>query len=206
MLNKGVERVTKELSILTKSDIVNLIREDEWMMDVLRTVRELQLPDSCVCAGFLRNKIWDFLHGYTKPTPLADVDVVYFDPHHHDQGAERVWETKLQRMRPGIPWSVKNQARMHLRNQDPPYSDTSDALAHFLETPTAVGASLNEDGEIRLFTPHGLDDLVQLIVRPTPTTLQHIDTKGPMYAQRIKDKKWKEQWPLLSFDSRISVD
>jgi len=33
---------------------------------------------------------------------------------------------------PDIRWSARNQARMHIRNGDPPYAGTTDALRHRL--------------------------------------------------------------------------
>ena len=50
------------------------------MMDVLRVVRQHQLPDSWVGAGFVRRKVWDNLHGFEEPTPLNDIDVLFFNP------------------------------------------------------------------------------------------------------------------------------
>jgi hypothetical protein len=37
----------------------------------------VDLPDWFVGAGAIRNTVWDYLHGYTVPTPLADVDVAF---------------------------------------------------------------------------------------------------------------------------------
>lgn len=64
----------------TKEDIIDVIREDSWMMEILRVARTLNLPDWWVCAGFVRSKIWDVLHGFSVRTPLQDVDVIYYDP------------------------------------------------------------------------------------------------------------------------------
>ena len=49
------------------------------MMEILTTVEKLQLPDSWICAGFIRSKVWDHLHEKEYRTPLADIDVIYFD-------------------------------------------------------------------------------------------------------------------------------
>ncbi len=65
--------------IKNEKDIIQLIKEDEWMMDILRAVKSLDLPDWWVCAGFVRSKIWDTLHGFKERTPISDIDVIYFD-------------------------------------------------------------------------------------------------------------------------------
>ena len=64
----------------SEGDILALIGEDLWMMGVLRAVRQLQLPDGWVGAGFVRRKVWDTLHGFKEPTLLNDIDVLFFDP------------------------------------------------------------------------------------------------------------------------------
>lgn len=63
----------------TEGDLERLIKADIWMMDILKTVEKLQLPDCWVCAGFVRSKVWDTLHEYSSRTPIADIDVIYFD-------------------------------------------------------------------------------------------------------------------------------
>lgn len=36
----------------TEGGLAALIRADTWMMDILKTVEKLQLPDCWICAGF----------------------------------------------------------------------------------------------------------------------------------------------------------
>ena len=43
--------------------IARIIAEDAIAMEQLRAVRELALPDWCIAAGFVRNRVWDHLHG-----------------------------------------------------------------------------------------------------------------------------------------------
>lgn len=55
-----------------------IIHRDPFRMDCLRALRALNLPQGYLGAGFVRNAIWDDLHNKARPTPLNDVDVVYF--------------------------------------------------------------------------------------------------------------------------------
>ncbi len=50
-----------------------------------------------------------------------------------------------------------------------------------------------ENEEPKIVAPHGIDDLVNLIVRPTPSR------KGDLsiFYKRIESKKWLEKWPKL---------
>lgn len=73
----------------TTEDIKNLILEDKWMMDILGAAQQLDLPDWWICAGFVRSKIWDALHGYIERTPLEDIDVIYFDANNKEESEEK---------------------------------------------------------------------------------------------------------------------
>lgn len=67
------------MKINSEADIIQLVQDDPWMMDILENARSLQLPDWWVCAGFVRSKVWDVIHNFEERTPLPDVDVIYFD-------------------------------------------------------------------------------------------------------------------------------
>jgi hypothetical protein len=103
----------------------------------------------------------------------------------------------LQTIDPGIPWSVKNQARMHIRNDDPPYLSSTDAISQFPETPTAIGVGFNNKDEVILTSPCGVHDLVNLVVRPTESIITNVVTKGKLYEDRLHKKKWDQHWHRL---------
>jgi hypothetical protein len=169
------------------------IAADPWMMQVLNATAELGLPDCWVGAGFVRNRVWDALCGHDRATPLDDVDVIYFDPDECDPAAETQAEKRLAGRLPGPVWQVRNQARMHAVNGDPPYRNTADAIAHWLETPTCIAARA-AGGAVQIIAPHGLADLFDLRVRPTPAGARRADA----YAARIARKNWQTLWPQLT--------
>lgn len=83
---------------MTESDILNLIKNDKWMMDILRIAERLNLPDWAIAAGFVRNKVWDYLHGYNNPcVDTADIDLVYYDPKGNDQKADEALSKKIKK-------------------------------------------------------------------------------------------------------------
>src|SRR5919201_6845633 len=75
--------------------VQRILRSNEWLMSVLHAARAVDLPDWFVGAGAIRNTVWDYLHGYTMPTPLADVDVVFFDPQDLTPARDAAAETHL---------------------------------------------------------------------------------------------------------------
>lgn len=179
--------------------MLDLIAGQPWRRQALEAVAALDLPDRWVGAGFVRAPVWDALHGYTKPTPLDDIDVVYYDPACPDPAAEVAAEARLKELVPGLPWSVRNQARMHLRNGDAPYDSTADALRHWLETPTAVAVRLGKDRAPELLTPLGLDDLVNLVLQPTPYAQSH---RMAAFLERVERKGWLRKWPKVRLECR----
>jgi len=164
-------------------------------MDILETVRRLALPDWAIGAGFVRARVWDALTDRAR-TPLGDVDVLYFDPAETEPVTDTALENELAAIRPDVPWSVTNQARMHIHNRDRPYRDTEDALRFWLETPTAVAVRLEGDDRVSVLAPLGLEDLFGLVVRPTPETRKRAE-KMAAYRHRLATKSWPRNWPGL---------
>lgn len=183
-------------TLRTEADIRAFILSDPWRKSVLDAAASLRLPDWAVGAGFVRNPVWDALMGRDMPTPVADVDVLYFDPSGITRESERAREAQLHRLMPEVPWSVKNQARMHRRNSDRPYRDTLDGIRHWLETPTAVAIRLTEGGEAELLAPFGIGDLLGMVIRPTPSGQRRRDA----YVERIRAKRLAERWPGVGIE------
>lgn len=178
--------------LTTEEDVLEIIRQDEWRMEVLRTVRPLQLPDWWLGAGFVRNAVWDALHGFER-TPLNDIDLIYFDPAAEPvEDEKRIWQ-QLKDARPDIIWSATNVAHRHLKLNRPPFTSATDGLAHWVETATCVGVRLNDDDTLELTAPHGIDDLVQGIIRHNPLHPEDVE----VYHQRVRKKNWEQQWPRL---------
>ncbi|MBM7095102.1 nucleotidyltransferase family protein [Bacillus sp. H-16] len=181
----------------TEQDVIDLIAEDDRMMEMLRAAKKLDLPDWWICAGFVRAKIWDTLHHFEKRTETPDVDVIYFDPAQVDERTEKDLEEKLNRMLPGVPWSVKNEARMHMVNDIEPYESSVDAISKFPETATALGVKLDDEENVVLTAPCGLEDVLNLEVKPTPF-FTGTEARAAIYEERIGKKDWKSIWPKIT--------
>ena len=176
-----------------KEDVIKLIYGDEKMMEIIKVASTLNLPDWWICAGFIRSKIWDTLHGFNNRTETPDVDVIYFDHTNIDERSEKELESKLISVMPNIPWSVKNEARMHVINNLPPYTSSEDAISKFPETATALGVKLDKDNNLILTSPHGINDVINLEVRPTHYFTE-IKEFTAIYEERILKKDWKAIW------------
>jgi hypothetical protein len=178
----------------TARQVAAFIEQQAEMMRLLRLVTDLRLAECWIGGGFIRDAVWDALHDRMPDcTRLNDVDVVLFDRSNVTAAHDEEIERELAALCPNVPWSVKNQARMHIRNRVPPYPDISGAIASWPETATAVAARL-DNGHVTLLAPHGVGDLVNLIVRPTPAFV----SRRHEIAARVSSKNWQAVWPRLT--------
>jgi hypothetical protein len=185
------------MKLLSELDIESLIKNDQDMMSILRIARDFNLPDWWIGAGFLRNKIWDVLNDLATPT-VTDVDLVYFDKNNVDPRLDWQYDEDLNKIEPSVKWEVRNQARMHYMNKMKPFLSVEDAMAHWPETATAIGVKL-EGENIKLLFYYGADDLLDMIVRPTP---YFQGDKISTFYYRIHKKKWLDRWPKLSIKDK----
>ena len=75
--------------------VARIIAEDAIAMEQLRAVRELDLPDWCIAAGFVRNRVWDHLHGIVPARLPVDIDVIYFDAGDVSRESEAAFASRL---------------------------------------------------------------------------------------------------------------
>ena len=172
--------------------IIGLIENNNSVHSILSILRD-ENKNLYLGGGIIRNIIWDFLHGFTDPTPIDDVDVIYYDAQNTDKAFDIKIEENLKSIKPNTLWSVKNQGRMHIANNEQPYASLEDALIKFPETVSAILVKLNDDNSYEFIAPFGYDDLFRLIVRPTP----HFMSKLDKYRDRINKKNWKQNWSHL---------
>lgn len=202
---------------MNEQEILALISDDRERMIILQAVSDLALDDWWIGAGFVRNKVWDALFGYGVSTKLNDVDVVYWKSLSSyglskDQLIEKiqneeenpVWDEenayteRLTQQLPDVTFEVKNQARMHLwskrGSERKPYHSAAEAMADWVETATAIGVSLDNTGSLILCATHGINDLVQGIIRPVKPELE------ALALERATTKGWLTLWPALRFE------
>lgn len=173
-----------------------LLLDDPIRMKALSAIQSLKLNDGWIGAGFVRDAVWDHLHGYKRRPISGDVDVVWFDSERCNPAYDSDLEEMLCQRFPEFDWSVKNQARMHQRNGNRPYLSTENALLYWPETATAVAVRIGETNFLEIIAPYGLDDLFELRLRPTPSFESE---KLNIFRQRVAEKGWMERYPTLQF-------
>ena len=175
------------------ADIADFIAHNPRMMRCLAVLAAHGPEGAWIGAGFVRNAVWDHLSRQdTEANPPADLDVVFHDLAIATAEHDARIEAALSITAPDLPWSVRNQARMHERNGHRPYRDVADALTHWPETATAIAARLGPQG-VEILAPFGVEDVLEMIIRPTPA----FRTKPEIPLARLEAKGWLTRWPRL---------
>ncbi|ETS96531.1 PF06042 domain protein [Streptococcus sp. OBRC6] len=66
--------------MLSEKEILHAFSSDRDMMTILQIIYDLKLKDSWLCAGSVRNFIWNILSDKPGFDTETDVDVIFFDP------------------------------------------------------------------------------------------------------------------------------
>ncbi|CCK18686.1 nucleotidyltransferase family protein [Lactococcus laudensis] len=181
---------------MNEIELKKLLTKIPEIYDILKIIEQLKLPDTWLCAGSIRNLIWNYLSDQPPFDPTTDIDVIFFEPK-ISYDATHTIEKSLKLAHPSYTWEVKNQAHMHLHNTNTaPYLSARDAMTKFPEKCTAIGARLTATHEIELFLPYGLSDITDFVVRPTPFFTENAE-KLAIYRERQAKKNWQEKWPQL---------
>ncbi|KAB8140524.1 nucleotidyltransferase family protein [Chloroflexia bacterium SDU3-3] len=179
-------------------ELASLLLPHPWFRPLLETVRALALPDWFIGAGVIRTLVWDHLHSYAAPTPLADVDVVFFDPADLRPARDAEVQAMLVARRPDVPWEATNQAAVHLWYESafgfavPPLASSADGVGTWPETATSVGVRLLPDDTLEIAAPCGLEDLFQLTLRRNPRRISEAQ-----FRERVRAKRIRERWPRV---------
>ncbi|AAK25184.1 nucleotidyltransferase family protein [Caulobacter vibrioides] len=184
---------------------VEIVRGVPTTMHVLKTVRELDLPDWMIFSGAVYQPVWNHLTGRAPDYGIKDYDVAYHDDSDTSYEAEDVvikrvaaaFEPPLRDL-----VEVRNQARVHLWFEKkfgadepyPPLEDSAAALKRFVATAFCVGVRLQADDSLQVWAPFGLEDLFALRLRPNP-----LRVKGAGGWARTTASA-KARWPEISIE------
>jgi uncharacterized protein len=156
------------------AELEHILRADLHLMDLLRTAREINLPQCRVVAGCIYQSVWNVLTGRPRGTGISDYDLIYFDTSDISEGAEKAIERSVQSRLPAFPApiEVRNQARVHLWFEGyfgiayPPLRSADEAITRYASATHAVGVRLLQGDQLDVFAPFGLEDIFAMVIRP----------------------------------------
>lgn len=175
------------------------LRRNDTLTDVLARAAAMDLPGWYLVAGCLYQTVWNVVTGQAPEAGILDYDLAYFDP------SDLSWEAEDAVIQAGSkvfghlpqPVQIRNQARVHLWYEQKygvpclPHESTEAAIDTFEATTACLGVHLAPGGQWRIYAPHGLADVFNLLVRPNPVL-------APRRVYEIKTGRWQRQWPALT--------
>lgn len=179
-----------------ESQLKDWLLNDPMRMSALKLTAQFfaenEVKDWYIAAGFVRNLVWDKLHDAPESI-LADIDVIYWCDVETSIYRDKLIELALTEQA-NLPWSVKNQARMHKKNNHPEYTSCLNAMSYWPEKQTAVAAKLDEEGELIIDSIFGLETIYNLTVNYNPKADESV------FMSRVASKPWFNQYPRLSLE------
>lgn len=175
------------------------LARNEVLTEVLARAAKLALPSWYLTAGCLFQTVWNVVTDRPPTQGIRDYDLFYFDD--SDLG----WDAENEVIQAGeevfrdLPAvvEIRNEARVHLWYEDhfgvpcAPYISTEAAIDSFAATTCCLGVRLGGDGQWRIYAPHGLADVFNLVVRPNPVL-------APRSVYETKAERWRAHWPELT--------
>ncbi|WP_330289011.1 nucleotidyltransferase family protein [Streptomyces sp. NBC_00576] len=176
-----------------------VLSRNDVLVEVLARTATLDLPGWYLTAGCLFQTVWNVVTDRPPTDGIKDYDVFYFDDGDLSWEAENRAIGAGREVFAGLPAEVeiRNEARVHLWYEEkfgvpcPPYRSTEAAIDSFAATTCCLGVRLERDGQWRVYAPHGLSDVFNLVVRPNPVL-------APQAVYEAKAARWGEQWPELT--------
>ena len=175
------------------------LSRNDVLIEVLYRSESLGLPGWYLTAGCLFQTVWNVVTGRHPACGIKDYDLFYFDSSDLSWDAEDAVIQSAGRAFADVPAEVevRNEARVHIWYGQkfgipiPPYVSTEDAIDSFAATTCCLGVRLEPGGRWRVYAPHGLSDVFNLVVRPNPVL-------APRSVYETKTARWRRLWPELT--------
>jgi uncharacterized protein len=175
------------------------LRRNRTLTEVLARTTTMDLPGWYLAAGCLYQTVWNVVTGQPPEAGILDYDLAYFDDSDLSWGAEDAIIQAGHTTFAGLPAPVqiRNQARVHLWYEQkfgvpcPPHESIEAAIDTFEATTACLGVRAEPGGQWRIYAPHGLADVFNLVVRPNPVL-------APRHVYEAKTTRWRQQWPTLT--------
>jgi hypothetical protein len=176
-----------------------VLRRNRTLTEVLTRGAAMGLPSWYLVAGCLYQTAWNVVTGQPAEDGILDYDLAYHDATDLSWDAEDAVIRTGNQVFAGLPASVqiRNQARVHLWYEPkfavpcPPHASTEAAIDTYEATTACLGVRQEAGGRWRIYAPHGLSDVFNLVVRPNPVL-------APRHVYEAKTARWRAQWPDLT--------
>lgn len=179
-------------------DLSKIIKRNKSLFEVIEIASFSQKEKFYIGAGAIAQTIWNSIFGNDLNYGIEDVDIVYFNRKDISNTGENITKVHLTQLLNHTLYSIdiKNQARVHLWYKDKfgydiePITSMINAVNRWPTTCTSISLRLDNNKNLEVYAPFGLDDLFLGIVRPNKKQItEEIFNK--------KVRKWLSKWPDL---------
>jgi len=177
--------------------LLETLEKNKSVQLILERASKLKMPDWYLGAGGIAQTVWNVKHDFNPENGIKDYDLVYYDANDISYEAEDTFIQRGKEIFKDIPVSVeiRNQARVHLwyeKHFGKPidqYESVEAAISTWPTTATSIGVK-KENGQFQVYTPFGLDDLLDMIVRANKALITE-----KIYQDKVN--RWTLIWPNL---------
>lgn len=193
---KNIRNVVEDNMTKTEQ-LLQILEQNESVQKILERASELKMPNWYLGAGGITQTVWNVKHGFNPENGIKDYDLVYYDANDTSYEAEDRFVQKSKEIFSDIPIlvEIRNQARVHLwyeKHFGKPidqHKSVEAAISKWPTTATSIGVK-KENGQFQIYTPFGLDDLLNMTVRANKAQITE-----KIYQDKVD--RWIEIWPNL---------
>jgi uncharacterized protein len=186
------------VAVALETRLNEILRASPRVMQVLRRLRDLDLPDWRLSSGAVYQTVWNALTERDPNHGIKDFDTLYFDPDTSWDAEDAVIRRVASALEPPLREmvEVRNQGRVHLwfeqKFAEPytPLGCTDESLERYVAPAFAVGVRLERDDRLSVAAPFGLGDTFAMVLRPNPNRV--INPAGLDKVVRSLTARWPE--------------
>ena len=183
---------------------LELIQRNPVVVELLERLPLLGLPDAWVVSGCLFQTAWNVLSNKPSTYGIRDYDIFYFDASDLSAKSEEAINLAGAELFTdvGCDIDIRNQARVHTWYEAefgvggyPQLTRSTDGIDNFLAVCCMVAIRRTEDGAFDVYSPFGVDDVLDRVMRPNPWY-----PNAPADFYNKKARRWTSLWPELKVE------
>ncbi|WP_281164775.1 nucleotidyltransferase family protein [Liquorilactobacillus sicerae] len=176
-------------------ELIKIAAQENEIKKIFQILWSFNLDKVFLCAGSLRNMVWDHLANRQPNFLRNNLDLIYLDQNQSYEEFLTLQEL-IKLHHANYLWNLENVCLNNSSSHQPYGKTITAALKTIPETCNAVGLNLTRQDHFQVIAPFGLTDLFNFEIHPTPTFAQD-PHKLTFYQQRIAWKEWAQAWKNL---------
>ncbi|SEM53201.1 hypothetical protein SAMN05216431_10411 [Ligilactobacillus sp. WC1T17] len=167
-----------------EEQLIEWINQDPHFSEIFNILARYHLPEVTLCAGTIRELVWNHLENKPSSIMRNNLDIYYNDPGQSYEEYLTI-QSSLNQRHSKYLWDLRNiTLKKRHSDKSPDGATMNEVIANFPEKCSAIGVAREIDGSLNIIAPYGLDELFSETITSTGA-LNDLDFK-----RRIERKKW----------------